>query len=251
MAKKETHTSDNAKLYELGIHILPTIAEDKVTDAFSSVTGIISKNNGSIVKTGEPKAIKLAYMITKKIDTQNVRFKTAYFGWIKFETTSEDVENIKLEVKADKDILRYILIKTVDDDEHSTIKLVNEEDAEEGLEDAHESEMDSEEVIDSSPTAAMDEDADNDASIDTDNDTDKDTADVIKKSSKNEKETESDEKDAKKANATKPESIKKEEVQEPKVKVEKKKETKPKPEEAKKNKKDLDQIDEVLDELSK
>ena len=80
MAKNETHTSENAKLYELGFHILPTVASDKVADAFSNVTGIISKNNGTVVKSGEPKAIKLAYTITKKIGASNERFKTAYFA---------------------------------------------------------------------------------------------------------------------------------------------------------------------------
>ncbi len=151
MAKKETHTSENAKLYELGFHLLPTIVENKVAEAFSNVTGIISNNNGKVVKSGDPKAIKLAYTITKKINTQNERFKSAYFAWIKFEASSSDVEKIKVEMKSNEDILRFILVKTVDDDEHSTIKLVNEETTkEEGLEDADESEMDSEEVIDTS-----------------------------------------------------------------------------------------------------
>jgi ribosomal protein S6 len=213
MAKNETHTSDNAKLYELGIHILPTIAEDKVTDAFSNVTGIISKNKGVIIKTGEPKAIKLAYTITKKINTKNERFKTAYFGWIKFEADSKAIENIKIEVKADKDILRYIIVKTVDDDEHSTIKLVGEEDTKDGLENADESEMDSEEVIDTSMDSEEEgllENQDNNdevsfAEIDTSNGKEE----TLEKEEKKEKES------------------------------------------AKVGKKDLDQIDEVIDELSK
>ncbi len=148
MAEKETHTSENAKLYELGFHLLPTIGEDKVATAFSNVTGIISKHKGEIIKSGEPQAIKLAYTITKKIKTQNERFKTAYFAWVKFNSSSKEVEKIKAEVDQDQNILRYIIVKTVDDDEHSTIKLVNEkeEDKEEGLESAEESEMDSEVV---------------------------------------------------------------------------------------------------------
>lgn len=155
MAKKETHMSENAKLYELGFHILPTVAENKVADVFKDITGIISKNNGSVIKSGEPQAIKLAYTITKKVATKNERFDSAYFAWIKFNATSDDIEEIKSEVENDQNILRYIVVKTVDDDEHSTIKLVEdeEEDLEEGLEEAKESEMDSEEVIDTSENA--------------------------------------------------------------------------------------------------
>jgi ribosomal protein S6 len=156
MAKNETHTSENAKLYELGFHIISTVAEDKVADAFSNVTGIINKNNGTVVKSAEPKAIKLAYTITKKIGAANERFNTAYFAWIKFEASSEDVESLKAEIDSNENILRYIIVKTVDDDEHSTAKLVGEEDTEEGLEEAEESEMDSEEVID---TSSNDEEA--------------------------------------------------------------------------------------------
>ncbi len=170
MVKKETHTSENAKLYELGFHILPTVAEDKVADAFSSVTGIISKNNGVVVKSGEPKAIKLAYTITKKIQTRNERFKSAYFSWIKFETSSEDIQNIKNQIDENSEILRYIIVKTVDDDEHSTIKLVGQEDTEEGLEEAKDSEMDSEEVVDTTQENSAESDSAENSEESTDND---------------------------------------------------------------------------------
>jgi ribosomal protein S6 len=151
MADKETHTSENAKLYELGFHILPTVTEDKVTDVYNDVTGIINKYGGSIVKTGEPKAIKLAYTITKKVKGQNERFNSAYFAWIKFDSNSEEIEKIKAEIDSNEDLLRYLIIKTVDDDEKSTIKLVEEEnEEEEGIEEAEKKDMDSEVVVDTS-----------------------------------------------------------------------------------------------------
>ena len=218
MADKETHTSENAKLYELGFHLLPTIGEDKVNDAFSNVTGIISKNGGEIIKSGEPQAIKLAYTITKKIKTQNERFKTAYFAWVKFNSSSSDVEKIKEEVDQDENILRYIIVKTVDDDEHSTIKLVNEkdEDSEDGLEEADESEMDSEIV----ETVENKNEDDNDDDV---NSGDADSSD-----------TNTDSKDA--------------EIAEEKTEDSSNEESDENTEEAKK---DIDQIDEVIEDLSK
>ena len=119
--------SEDAKLYELGFHIIPTVTEDKVADVFADITGIISKNGGEVVKSAEPKAIELAYTIMKKIGGQNQRFSNAYFAWINFNASSEDVEKIKAEVKADEQIIRYLIVKTVDDYDHSTAKLAAEE----------------------------------------------------------------------------------------------------------------------------
>lgn len=119
--------SEDAKLYELGFHIIPTVTEDKVTDVFADITGIISKNGGEVVKSAEPKAIELAYTIIKKIGGQNQRFSSAYFAWIIFNASSEAVEKIKAEAKADERIVRYLIVKTVDDFEHSTAKLAAEE----------------------------------------------------------------------------------------------------------------------------
>ena len=35
MVTKETQTTENTKLYELGFHIIPTVAEDKAAAEFS------------------------------------------------------------------------------------------------------------------------------------------------------------------------------------------------------------------------
>jgi ribosomal protein S6 len=129
MAKKETHMTEDAKLYELGFHIVPTAGEEKATEAFSVIKEIISKN-GEVVKSADPKAMKLAYTIIKKIGGKNTRFDESYFAWIKFTASSESIESIKEEIDSNEEILRYIIVKTVDDDEHSTAKLVQEEEEE-------------------------------------------------------------------------------------------------------------------------
>lgn len=131
MAKKETHMTEDAKLYELGFHIIPTAGEEKAAEAFSVITNIISENNGEVVKSAEPKAMKLAYPIIKKVSGKNSRFNESFFAWIKFTAGSQDIESIKELVDANESILRYIIVKTVDDDEHSTSKLVQEEASEE------------------------------------------------------------------------------------------------------------------------
>lgn len=129
--KKEIQTAENAKLYELGFHIIPTVTEKEVASVFSKIKEIINKNNGLIVKEGDPKLIKLAYTIVKKIGAKNERFNSAFFAWIKFNAESSDIEGLKSSLDSNESIIRYIIVKTVDDDEHSTIKLAEEEPEEE------------------------------------------------------------------------------------------------------------------------
>lgn len=127
MSEKENQTTENTLLYELGFHIVPTVTENKVAEVFSKIKDIINKNNGSIVKEGEPKAIKLAYTIIKKIGVKNEKFDNAYFAWIKFNADSADINAIKNKIDSDPEVLRYLVLKTVNDDEHSTAKLAEEE----------------------------------------------------------------------------------------------------------------------------
>jgi ribosomal protein S6 len=160
MVKKETHTTENTKLYELGFHIVPTVTEDQVAEVFSVIKDIISKNNGEIVKEAEPKAMKLAYTIITKIAGKNERFNSANFAWIKFTAASEDIESIKQEVEANEQIIRFIVVKTVDDEEHSTSKLVEDEaeESEESIEEVDDSKESESESDSNEDSAQADED---------------------------------------------------------------------------------------------
>ena len=126
MSTKETKTTENAQLYELGFHINPTLAEDKADAVFSKIKGVITSNKGEIVKEGALKNLKFAYMIIKKIDGVNERFTNGYFGWVKFNAESPVIEKIKKSMDDNVSVIRYIFVKTVDDYEHSTEKLAAE-----------------------------------------------------------------------------------------------------------------------------
>lgn len=151
MSKKETNTTENAKLYELGFHINPTFAEEKANAVFSQIKDVITSNKGEVVKEGALKNIKFAYTIVKKIDGANQRFTNGYFGWVKFNAESDVIAKIKKAVDADASIIRYIMVKTVDDFEHSTEKLaaeIVETESEEAVEDVVEADVKSEEKPD-------------------------------------------------------------------------------------------------------
>lgn len=145
----EEKTTQEIKLYELGYHLVPFISEDQVPAKVEELKKLLSKNNSEIVKEGEPKMMDLSYEITKSLSGKNQRFNNAYFGWIKFNTTAEAIEAIKEEIDSMEDVLRSLIVKTVDDDEHSTSKISNESEEKENSskEDNEEAEKPKDEVV--------------------------------------------------------------------------------------------------------
>lgn len=111
----EIDNSDESEtqVYELGFHILSSVEEEKVVEEVDSIKASIQKQEGVFVAEGFPKKIALAYTITKDIDSEKQKFDTAYFGWIKFEMKTENIMNVKDEMDKNKNILRFIIIKTV------------------------------------------------------------------------------------------------------------------------------------------
>jgi ribosomal protein S6 len=111
------------QVYELGYHIVSTVAEENLPKEVETLKAIVLKDGGSLVSEGEPKLINLAYSMTKSVADTKKKFDTAYFGWIKFETKSELMPSIKKAVDANPNVLRYLLIKTVRENTLYTPKL--------------------------------------------------------------------------------------------------------------------------------
>jgi ribosomal protein S6 len=123
---KEKEIQETGKLYELGFHLVSTIPAEKTADEFNKLKDLIISHKGEVVKEGEIKTMNLAYTIIKKIAGQNVRFKQSHFGWVKFTIPSDEVIPLKEDLNLLEDVLRFILIKTVDDYAHSTNRLADE-----------------------------------------------------------------------------------------------------------------------------
>jgi ribosomal protein S6 len=111
-------------VYEVGYHIVPTIAEDNLPQEIEAVKALISKNGGSIISEENPKRRALAYTIIKKIGAVNKRFNEAYFGWVKFEAPTNGAEAIKEGFDKNENVLRYLLIKTVRENTLATIRVI-------------------------------------------------------------------------------------------------------------------------------
>lgn len=116
---------EKGTLYEVGFNILPTIDSENVSGEVDKIKEILKNNKAEIVKEGETKFIKLAYTMFKNSAGSNTKIDRAHFGWIKFNSDSDSINKIKEGIDNLSSVLRFLIVKTVDDDEHSTIKLVD------------------------------------------------------------------------------------------------------------------------------
>ena len=100
-------------IYELGYHLLPTLSDEEVLKEVESFKILVEKGGGSLVSEEAPKPMHLAYTMVKKQEGKNAKFDTSFFGWIKFEISAESILKINEEVDQNKNVLRYIILKTV------------------------------------------------------------------------------------------------------------------------------------------
>jgi ribosomal protein S6 len=101
------------QVYELGFHIVPSVEEGDVASEVDTIKALVEKNGGVFISEESPKLIDLAYTIIKAIEGKKERFDTAYFGWIKFEMKTDSIGVVKEEIDLNKNVLRYLIIKTV------------------------------------------------------------------------------------------------------------------------------------------
>lgn len=111
--EKSYDSVDAPVVYELGYHLLPSIAEDKLSDEIVVIKTLIEKNGGVFLTEKFPKLMQLAYVIFRTEEGKKQKFKNAYFGWIKFEISAENIATIKEALDDNENMLRFLLIKTV------------------------------------------------------------------------------------------------------------------------------------------
>ncbi len=100
---------ENQKTYELGYILLPTISDDKLSDEVSSVVKIL-ETNGSVISSKMPEKKDLEYDMSKVVSNKKTTFGSGYFGFVIFQTESENIINIKTALDSNESILRFILL---------------------------------------------------------------------------------------------------------------------------------------------
>lgn len=115
----ETVMNDNERenrIYEVGYLLLPSIPEEQLSAKVTEIKETISNLGGQFISEEDPSLRPLAYEMVKLVGTRNERYKTAYFGWVKFELDAQQAVALKVALDANVSILRYLTVKTVRED---------------------------------------------------------------------------------------------------------------------------------------
>ncbi|MBU6370716.1 MAG: 30S ribosomal protein S6 [Patescibacteria group bacterium] len=105
---------DGERIYEVGYHVVSSVAEEQIPAHVEKVKKLLAAQKAEIISEENPALRPLAYPIKKAFGGVYKTFDKAYFGWVKFALPEGgDVQAIDAGMKADADILRYIIVKTV------------------------------------------------------------------------------------------------------------------------------------------
>jgi ribosomal protein S6 len=113
----------DSRVYELGYHIIPAISEEEAPKEAEALKDLIKRNGGVIISEEAPNRIDLAYTMYRTENGKKTKFDSAYFGGIKFEMDQASVHKIKEVLDINKNILRYIIFKTVKENTRTDIRL--------------------------------------------------------------------------------------------------------------------------------
>jgi ribosomal protein S6 len=100
-------------VYEASFFLLPSLALEQVPAKTATLREAIEKAGGAMISGEEPVLIDTAYPMVKVVGTTRHKCHSGYFGWIKFEISTEGLATIKKMFDADADVLRSLIIKTV------------------------------------------------------------------------------------------------------------------------------------------
>ncbi len=101
------------KVYELGYHLIPTLAEEEVPQYVNKIKDALDSYGAIVISEEMPKRIALAYTMHPSVKNKKQKYDKAYFGWIKFETDTQSVEEFKKFIDSLDEVFRSLIIITV------------------------------------------------------------------------------------------------------------------------------------------
>ena len=101
------------KIYEVSFLIVPTIPEEKIAGRFGDLKAYLETKGAVFISEDMPRALELAYEMSRTIANKKTWFNNAYFGWIKCELPPEAIATMSAELERDEDILRFMILSTV------------------------------------------------------------------------------------------------------------------------------------------
>ena len=104
---------NGANVYEVSYLFLPSIAVEQIISKTVVLKNMLISFGAEIISDENPVLVDLAYAMTKVIHTTRHKVWAGYFGWIKFEISSEAVLSVKKALDTNDEIIRYLIVKTV------------------------------------------------------------------------------------------------------------------------------------------
>lgn len=100
-------------VYEVGYLMVPTIAEENLGGEVTVFKDMFTENGAIFISDEYPKLIELAYEMSRSIENKKQKFSYGYFGWVKFECTTDQAKIIKDILDKNEKLIRFLMIKTV------------------------------------------------------------------------------------------------------------------------------------------
>jgi|GEM_PF-2294399 len=103
---------EDSRIYEAAFHIVPSLDEAGAAAEVADIKKFLVSNGATILGSGEPMLMELAYEIQKDIDRKRHTFTRAYFAWFVFEASPEAAHAVKEMLGVRLTLVRSLLIKT-------------------------------------------------------------------------------------------------------------------------------------------
>jgi len=109
----ENESKARVGVYEIGYLMVPSIAEESLGAEVTAFKDSLSEKNVTFISDEYPRMMELAYEMSRSIENKKQKFSYGYFGWVKFEATTEAAVEIKDMMDKNEKVIRYLMIKTV------------------------------------------------------------------------------------------------------------------------------------------
>src|SRR3989338_536591 len=102
-------------IYEVGFHLVPTIAEDTVGAAVENIRKLIGPD-AEFISEGYPQKTQLSYQVERAAQGKREKYTESWFGWIKFAQQKDRIPALEAALNASREVLSSLIIETVRED---------------------------------------------------------------------------------------------------------------------------------------
>jgi ribosomal protein S6 len=109
----ENETKARTEVYEIGYLMVPSIAEENLGAEVTAFKDLLTSHGVTFISDEYPRMMELAYEMSRSIMNKKQKFSYGYFGWVKFEVSTDHTVAIKEMMDKNEIFIRYLMIKTV------------------------------------------------------------------------------------------------------------------------------------------